>query len=621
LLPEAGRLTDLLQRRARQAPFALACTHRDSAGRRVKTHWRELWQESERMAARFAELGLRRGDALLIAAAARREWVVAEAAGMLCGGVIVGVDPLASAESCSYVLEHSEAVGLVVDQPSLLECIPAERLRALRFVITIPPAPAASDLANGHDWNLLRAKGIPAAEGLCAAPIDPDEPAAIFYTSGTMGNPKAIRYTHEQLACGVRAINRAFPHFGKRDSLLCWLPMAHMFQRMMNWVAVANGATIAFARDPRQVAEHLRRDRPTVFVGVPRFYEKVQAAILGQVGEMKGVRRRLVAWALAEGARAHVPTGGFRRWSWGFRGVAAALADALVLRRIRRRLGGRLRLAVTGSAPLDRRVLEFFWGLGIPLREAYALSENAVPMAANPLHAGRPGSVGRLLPENDVRIEADGEILVRGPGVFGGYFKDPTPGGNFSADGYYRTGDCGCLDAEGFLRLTGRKSEWIKTSTGRRISPVRVESVYRQSPLLDQVVVLGNGRRSLSALLTLNVDRVAAHLGEQAAAEGPEVPRVSERARELIVDQLHTLGRSLAEHERVKIFWVLDKPLSVEAGELTPTLKWRRAAIERKYALLLDRMYDEEGRPPGEDRTDTRSHGHARARVGACAAG
>lgn len=589
-IPET--VPELIRLRGERSPRLVACRHRDARGRWLPTRWGELSAIVRRVAAALRRHGLGLGDRLAILAPTSREWLIAELAALQCGAVVVGIDPLASAEHAEFVLGHSASRGLIVGGSADLKKLPESTWRELRFVATL-----------SHDA-ALEPRVLPWSAFLDArdaaddwAPVVADDIATLIYTSGTTGCPKAIAVTHGQLTIACLAIVDAYPQLGRGDATLCWLPMAHMFQRMMNLVALACGATTYFLEDPRTIMEAVREARPSVFVAVPRFYEKLHAGILEARDRLPPRRRRLLEAALAAGAEREESRRAGRPLSWTRRTRAAAL-DWFVLRRLRQVMGGRLRFAITGSAATPVWLLEFFASIGLPVLEAYGLSENTVPMAANRPDDYRFGSVGKPLWPNDVVVAPDGEILVRGPGVFGGYEQSTLGPELFAPDGYYRTGDVGRLDDDGYLYLTGRKADLIKTSTGRRIAPARIEQAYLRSLHFEQMIVVGAGRSHLAGLIVLDRRAVETELtaagDDEEPAELPDVEFVgSPRVRQLVRRELTRLGRDLAPYERVERFALLSEPLTVERGLLTPLLKPRREAIAARYAPLIDRLYHE----------------------------
>jgi long-chain acyl-CoA synthetase len=530
-------IPELLRRRAEATPRGVACYSRGLGGW-VATDWGTLWREVNGLAAELRRRGLRPGARVAIAGRTCRGWLVAELAVLLAGGVVVGIDPLAGARQSAFVMNHAGVAAVLTDRDSFLTALPADVRNRLLFTLPMngPVSPAdarPTDLPAGHA----------------------DDPATIIYTAGTTGDSKGIEYSHAKVMAGTRSLVEAFPELEEGDATLCWLPMAHLYQRMMNLMALARGMVTYFVEDPREVGPALREVQPALFSAVPRFYEK-----------------------LHDDVRAGAPPSEWRD----------RLAEAV---------GRRAKVFLTGSAPTSPRLLEFFSSLGLPVYEGYAMSENTVPMAANLRGACRFGSVGRPFPQNEIRFADDGEVLVRGPGVFRGYLGEQRPSDDrFTGDGFYRTGDLGRLDEDGFLYLTGRKAEIIKTSTGRRISPSRVEEVYKQSPYLDQVVVFGDGKTHLVALVALDATAVR----EALAREGTAVPAdpdlaASASVKELVAREMARLGRALPPHEQVGAFAVLAAPLSAAEGELTPTQKLRRGVVASRHASLIERLYREGG--------------------------
>jgi len=583
----------LLRALAERDGGGVASFHRAPTTAWIPTTWAQLGQEVMVRAAAFRAMGLRNGARLAILGRTCREWQVAELAGLAAGAVIVGIDAHAAPEQVARTLEHSGASGLVVDTPSNLDKVSPPHRKRLRFLLLLDQPREHAPGARVRWWwdaDLSAPTRDPALRW--EAPTAQD-PAALVYTSGTTGEPKGIEYTHGQLMMACRSIIEEFPGLGEANTVLCWLPMGPLFQRMLNLVASATGATTYFVEDPREVMERIREVKPTVFVAVPRFYEKLHEGIQARLAGQPRWKQRLVQAALRVGLERSRRQRSGEAVPPGLR-LRHAVLDRLVFRQIRAVMGGRIKWMLSGSAPMAPWLLEFFHGVGLLVLEAYGLSENPVPIAANRPHAYRFGSVGRPFRMNDLRIAADGELLVKGPGVFRGYYREGRPVDCFTPDGYYRTSDFARLDDDGFLFLVGRKSEIIKTSTGRRISPAQVEAVYRRSPYLDDVVVVGNSRKHLAALVTVNAPAVETAL----ARAGIRTPSRTELAalpfvRELIGRELAQHGRALSAHEQVRAFEILPEPLSVAAGELTTTLKPRRDRIQARHHELIERLYDE----------------------------
>ena len=578
----ASTLPELLRTRAEQTPDAIATYHRDAEGRWAPTTWSGVWEAVQRTASAFRALGFTRGSRLAILARTCREWQIAEMGAILAGGAVLGIDVHAAPEQIATILETAGVRGLVVDNDASLARIPQGVRSRLAFLVAIDTALSdhSSDVLT---WDAIATHPIASMDDSTGSPADA---VMVIYTSGTTGASKAIEYTHEQVLIACRSMLDEFPDFaGSR--LVSWLPMAALFQRMLNLLAIAGQSVTYFVEDPRQIIANLKEIRPTVFTSVPRFYEKVYEGIQEQIAAQQGLPRRLARAALEAGAA----------WSRCQRsGTAPGLAlrirhavlDRLVLQRIRAVMGGEIKWMISGSAAAPVWLLDFYHSIGLLVLEAYGITENPVPIAANHPNEFRFGSVGRPFAANQVRLADDGEVLVKGPALFESYIGESRPRDRMTADGFYRTGDFGRFDVDGFLYLTGRVAELIKTTTGRRISPAAIEGVYRQSRYVDQIVVVGNDRPHLVALVVANQAAIDTAM-QGSTSDG----RSAHAAKGLIDEDLKRLGSQLSRHERIRAFALLPEPLAVERGELTPTLKFRRDRIEARYLAMIGEMYQE----------------------------
>jgi long-chain acyl-CoA synthetase len=585
----------LVSARASDEPHGIATFHRLPSGEWASTTWLALWEEVRHTAAAFAALGLQRGDKLAIISHTCREWQLAELAAALTGAVVVGVDAHAASEQVRSTLKQAQPAALVIDTPENLAKIDADVQRGLKFALVLDDGAVQMTSGNTHSWRIAmsRADTLPAEPSWTPGP---DEPATLIYTSGTTGTPKGIEYAHGQVMAACWAMVDEFPEFeGAR--VVCWLPMSALFQRMTNLVACANRSITYFVEDPRQIVARLAEIKPTVFTSVPRFYEKVHDGIQEQLFAQAGIRKDLIQAALAAGAEwARLIRAG-QRPGVGLR-LRHAVLDRLVLRRLRAVMGGEMQWMISGSAAAPVWLLEFFHSIGLPMLEAYGITENPIPIAANRASAYRFGSVGKPFPENLVRLAEDREVLVKGNAMFHHYFGEERIPDRFTADGYYRTGDYGRFDAEGFLYLTGRSAEMIKTSTGRRVAPVAIEGVYRRSRYVDQIVVVGNDRPHLAALVSVNASAVGAALAQGSRSPAAESDIVSSAAMlNLIHQDFDRLGSALARHEQIHAIAILPAPFSIENGELTSSLKPRRDRIEARYSETIDALYAGKGRP------------------------
>lgn len=568
-------LSDFALERARQTPDDIAFRHRLD-GHWVGITWREFVARALVLAKGLAGAGLTRGGRLAIMAPTSLEWELFQLAALLNGAAVAGFDPHDQPERVRAMLAVADIDTLVLAHPGLLERLGPSRPACLRRIVCLTEAsPPASCTSSGDpvDWHTPASLVVTGA-GISAPPAPrTEDPATLIFTSGSTGEPKGIAYTHAQVVLAVENILDAFPEIGRGDRLVCWLPLSNLFQRMLNYCAAGRGAECWLVAEPQTIIERLPEIRPHVFIAVPRFFEKVEAGMRDRMEALPGWSRAIAAWALAagdvraRGLRNGKPVGVIAR-------LSATLADRLVLRRLRAVLGGQVRYLVSGSAAFPVWLLERFHAMGLPVLEAYGLSENVVPVALNRPGAWRFGTVGRALPANELRIAEDGEVLVRGEGVCHGYL-DGTPAA-LDAQGFLSTGDLGTLDAEGFLTLTGRKSEIFKTSTGRKVAPLPVEAALRRLPGVDHAVVLGADRKMPVAIVTLTAGRIADDFSVVAQALADRMPE--------------TLGE-LAAWTRPAGLLVLRQPFGIESGELTSNLKLRRGEIMHRHGAALEALF------------------------------
>ena len=565
-----GNVPALIAARVALSPDLIACHCRASTGVWQNVTWRQYGDDIARAARGFVACGLRPGDSVAILAPPSYRWEVTEKAVFAAGGVVTGLDHLASkAQKTKYIARLAPAV-LVVGAASELADLDADVLASLKRIVVLN----AESVEQGLAWPQLMAAG--AAEQPLPALL-PEATATIVFTSGSSGEPKAVPYSQKQLVLAAKSILAAFGPADERDVTLCWLPLSNLFQRVMNLCAVGAGAQIFFAPDPRRVMEEIAEVRPSVFIGVPRFYEKVSERAEATIAGLGAVKQGLVRQAMAASQAGFAKQADGTSLSTIERG-RTALADRVVLRGLRRRIfGDRIRLLITGSAATPLPVKRFFTGIGLPLVEAYAMTENIVPMTVSRnLNRGQ-GCVGRPLPENEIRIDEAGEILVRGPGVFAGYVGDAESMQRFTEDGFFRTGDEGRFDESGCLYLTGRKSDLIKTSTGRRIPPTPIEAELRAAALVQEAVVVGNGRKCLTAVLALDPEAV------NGTPPGELLKQLSYHVQQT--------NQARASYERIAGCVVLHGGFSIGQGHLTTNLKPRRGHIEEAVAHPLEQLY------------------------------
>lgn len=568
---------ELLRRRAGLSPTGIAYRVPESGANRPSVI---RWADHERAAARLAIVlharGIGPGDRVGIVAATSVAWEAAQMAVLRLRGVVVGLDPnYPDVELRSLVASTELRAMFVQDVATAARIIDGTSDRAL-LVVSIESGATSSG------------RGIVALDALLKEQVDgtklelpgpvPEDDAIMVFSSGTTGHPKPIVYTHAQVVLAVEALVDAFPDLGENGRLICWLPLANLFQRMINFCAIARGAGSTIVSDPRTVMDHMEAASPDLFVGVPRFFERVHAGIRDRLASGPRPIAKLAAWAIAAGKRrAAAHRAGTPPQVAN--SLAAAIADRLILSKLRRVFGGNPRYLLSGSAPMPGWLLEFFEGIGLPVYEAYGVSENIVPVAMNRLGMRKLGTVGRPLPDNEVVVSDEGEIRVRGPGVFRGYWRagpaDPRPDG----EGFWSTGDLGAFDEAGFLRVQGRKADIFKTSTGRWVAPAEIEERLRRIPYVEHAVVFGEGRKVVVALLVLSSTQSARPADESGLS------RVSTDIANVVGD--------LAAHQQPAGALVVREAFSIGGGELTTNLKLRRKAVGVKYATAIDRLYEE----------------------------
>jgi long-chain acyl-CoA synthetase len=555
---------------------------------RAPITYAELRSAVEDIAGGLAALGVEPGDRVAILAATRPEWVLADFGTVCAGATVVPVYHTNSSEECEHVLGHSETRLVFVedaDQAAKVARV-RDRLPKLELVVVFDgTAEGAMTLAQ------LRALGAAdgaavAAERIAAAAAE--DPATIVYTSGTTGLPKGCVLTHANLLSVVEASSEQLGMWTAPPVIFLYLPLAHVLARLTALVAIATGGTLVFwSGDRERLAAELAEAAPTYVPTVPRLLEKVHTRVLGSAAGARGV---LLHNALAVGERVARRRRAGRPVGWGDR-LRHAVLDRLVLAKVRAAFGPRGPVVITGAAPIGVEVLEFFAGCGVTVLEGYGMTETSAASTLNTLSEQRVGSVGRPLPGTEVAIADDGEVLMRGPHVFSGYHRDPEATDAALTDGWMHSGDLGELDADGFLRIVGRKKDLIITSSGKNISPELIESALRETQWISQAVVVGDRRPYLVALITLDPDELA-RLAEVAGVDAdPAALASDQRVRAAVWQDIETVNERLARIEQIKRFAILPRDLTQHDGELTPTLKVKRNVIVDRYAETIDRLY------------------------------
>ena len=542
--------------------------------------------------------GLRRGDRLAIFSENCPEWLETDFACQLLGVVSVPIYPTLPAEQVAALVADSGARWIVYRDRAKRPTVAAVRAQIARELFAVAIEDEAVE-EGGLTLFQLAAEG---ERRLAEVPLEAlrgrtgeDDLASLIYTSGTTGEPKGVMLTQRNFVSNLLACAEVFG-FSAADTALSFLPLSHVFERTCNHVFLYCGMTIHTVPSIERVPPLLPEVKPTVLTSVPRLFERVYLRVLANVAKQPPRKQRIFHWAVDIGRRVAAGEERGQGPSVGQR-LQYGLADRLVFRQIRERFGGRLRVAMSGGAPLPREVGEFFAAAGLPLYQGYGLTESSPVIAANHAGAHRSGSVGQAVPGVELCIAADGEILARGPGIMRGYWQKPAATAEaIDADGWLHTGDVGYLDEDGFLFITDRKKDLLVTSGGKNVAPQAIEKALLSTGLVAQAVAVGDRYPYITALLVPNPEHFAAEHGATDAAllaARPEVEEAIERA-------VATANRGLAEHERVRRFRLLPRELTIEAGELTPTLKVRRRVVLERYKDLVASMYLKSQRLEGE---------------------
>jgi long-chain acyl-CoA synthetase len=573
----------------RHTGAALRCK-RDGAW--IDVGYGDLGTDVRTIARGLRALGIGPGDRVAVLSSTCPDWTRVDCAALAAGATVVPIYHTNSPEECGYVLAHSEARVVVCEDAGQLAKVAAVRDRcpALEHVIVMRDEDAKGCLA--LDELRLRGDAVePVAPEAAQRRLAPGDLATIIYTSGTTGPPKGCMITHGNFLATVRMYERAL-EFGESAVVFMFLPLAHSLARVTQMIALDIGATLAFWQgDPALLLDDIRDARPTHLPSVPRVFEKIHARATGGAQEMSRAKRALFSWALATGASMRAAERGDDGPGTLLR-TRHALADRLVLSKVRSLFGPDLRMAMTGAAPIGTDVLEFFAACGIPILEGYGMTETCAAATLNRLDAMRFGTVGRPLPSSEIAVADDGEILMRGPHLFKGYYRDAAATRESFDGDWLCSGDLGEVDDGGFLRITGRKKELIITSSGKNISPANIEARLRESRWVSQAVVYGDNHPYLVALLTLDGDEAPA-LAERLAMQ-PDVAAMASDPRVLDVIQrvVNEVNARFARIEQVKRFALLDHDLTLTGGELTPTLKIKRAVVYDRYRETLEGLYE-----------------------------
>lgn len=605
-------LAALLQDRVAKTPEANAVLYKEGKEGFKSMTWGEFGAMTEEIAFGLVELGLQPGECAALMANTSHHWCAADCAILSTGAASVPIYPTSSTSDVEHIIKNSGAKILFVhNEALLLKVLKAyKNTDGLNKIVLINPPRKRSLQEIAEEAGIagdtiimlddLRALGVrrrelePEVIRERVAAIKPEDLATIIYTSGTTGTPKGVMLLNSTILAVVQDLPAVIP-ITNEDMYLSFLPLSHVFERVCGeFYWLLNGATIAFAEGMEHLPKNLQEVQPTILLVVPRLLEKIYAKVMSGIQGASPRAQRLISWALGVGREVvwHRAEGkpiraGLEAKYW--------VAEKLVFKKMRERIGRNLRLIVSGGAPGTPEVIEFFNAIGINVMEGYGLTETAAPTNVNRIHRNKVGTVGPVLPTVEVKIAEDGEILFKGPSIFHGYFKNDEQTKEVFTDGWFHTGDIGIVDRDGYLKITDRKKDLIVNSAGKNIAPQKIETILRTVPFVSQAVVFGDKKKTLVALLTLE-EQAAMEFARERGWDAKTFEDLTHLApfKRYIKNEIAERSHHLADYEQVRNFAILPHEFSVENGELTATMKIKRNVLKQRYAELVESLYRED---------------------------
>lgn len=589
-MSQVGRLFDIPYYQLQNYPLEKAFTTK-YAGTWKSISTREYIEKANYVSKALLEMGIKKGDKIaLITSTNRTEWNIMDIGILQTGAVTVPIYPTISEHDYEYIIKHSESIYVFVSDKAVLEKLDRVKFNIpkLRGIFSFDEIPGCAN------WQQILTAGKEALNDqtleTVKAAVEPNDLASIIYTSGTTGTPKGVLLTHDNIVSNVMGSETRVPFEKGKYTSLSFLPCCHIFERMILYLYQYLGVSIHFAESIDKISDNLQEVKPQVMTVVPRVLEKVYDKIYAKGTELTGIKKVLFFWALkmAEDYKPYEANGGWYEFK-------LKIARKLIFSKWHAALGGNLELLVSGSAPLSPRLARIFGGADIPVMEGYGLTETSPVIAVNDQrnHGWKIGSVGRVLPNVNVKIAEDGEILCQGPSISQGYYKDEEKTKEAFAEGWFHTGDIGVIDTEGFLFITDRKKEMFKTSGGKYIAPQILENAMKQSRFIEQIMVVGEGQKMPAALIQPNFDFIKEWANRNKVNVGFTLEEVvnNELVIERIQKEIDVINPQFGKWEQIKKFSLTPNVWSIETGELTPTLKLKRKVILEKYKTLYDKLY------------------------------
>ncbi|MFZ6033024.1 MAG: AMP-dependent synthetase/ligase [Melioribacter sp.] len=558
----------------------------------------QLYEKTELLACGLASMGVKKDDKVAIISENRPEWVYADMAILGLGAIDVPLYPISTSDSIEFILNNSEAVGIFVSNKFHLNKILKikDKCKHLKFIIVMNNAEKSPDKGVYAFEDILNMgkefrKENPGYFKDKSELVEENQLCTIIYTSGTTGEPKGVMLTHKNIVSNIKAAHEIFD-IDETDTFLSFLPLCHIFERMAGYyTAFSCGGTIAYAESIEKIASNMLEIRPTIMTAVPRLFERMYTKIKRNIESQSEKKQKIFNWAIETGKEYQLARKSGQPIPVSLT-LKHKLADKLVLSKLRERTGGRMRFFISGGAALARELGIFFEAAGILIIEGYGLTESSPVIAANRLNDYKFGTVGKPMPGVEVKIAKDGEILAHGPNIMQGYYKNKKETEETIKDGWLHTGDIGVFDAEGFLIITDRKKHLFKTSQGKYVAPTPIESMFLASKYIEQFVIIGDRRMFITALIVPDFEALKEYADANRIQYKDEKELVKmKQIYELLDKELEQFQKKLSSFEKVRKFTLLDKPFTIEDGELTPSLKVKRKVIEERYRDLIDEMY------------------------------
>jgi len=568
-------------------------------GKYVPISYDEFKEQTDSLAYGLASLGVKAEDRVAIISENRPEWVYSDMAILSLGAIDVPLYPSLTAESVEFIMNNSESKGIIVSNKFQLNKFQKikNNCKSVEFIIILNEKDFDSSVDKLFTFKQVQELGKkhrkenPDLLKDSIEKVKPGDTCTIIYTSGTTGEPKGVVLTHNNILSNVKAALQCFP-ITKDDVFLSFLPLCHIFERMAGYyTAFSSGGTICYAESIETVAQNLIEIKPTIMTTVPRLFERIHSKIIKNVESQPEKKQKIFNWAIEVGKQ-YAKAKKQKKVPFAL-AAKHKIADKLVFGKLRDRTGGRLRFFISGGAALSKDLGEFFEAVGILIIEGYGLTESSPVITANRIDDYKFGTVGKPFPGVEVKIASDGEILAKGPNIMQGYYKNPKETEATIKDGWLYTGDIGEFDSEGFLKITDRKKHLFKTSAGKYIAPTPIENLFLASKYIDQFVLVGDRRMFLTALIVPDFEALKEYADTHNIKYNDVIDLTKdEKIYKLLETELNQMQRTLANYERVRKFALLDRPFTIETGEITPSMKIRRKYIEERYGELIEKMYE-----------------------------